>query len=85
MQLAAIRAEIEQMRRQIARQRKEMLDLQRAGISTRSAEVLLARMLSKVDGLCVERDRLVGESRVKYAGTEKFIRGPQSRIGGKRG
>jgi hypothetical protein len=44
MQLATIRAEIEHMRRQIARQRKEMLDLHRAGISTKPAEELLARM-----------------------------------------
>ena len=85
MQLAAIRAEIEHMRRQIARQCKEMLDLQRAGISTKPAEELLARMLAKVDGLCAERDRLVGESRRKYEGKDKFILGPQIRIGGKRG
>jgi uncharacterized protein YPO0396 len=85
MQLAAIRAEIEQMRRQVQRQRKDIQSLQRAGISTRSAEELLARMLAKVDELCAERDRLVGASRVKYAGTEKFIRGPQIRVGGKRG
>ena len=85
MQLAAIRAEIEQMRRQVQRQRKDIQSLQRAGISTGSAEELLARMLAKVDELAAERDRLVGEARIKYVGTEKFIRGPQSRIGGKRG
>ena len=85
MQLSTIRAEIEHMRRQVARQRKEMLDLQRAGISTKPAEELLARMLAKVDGLCTERDRLVGESRRKYDGKDKFILGPQIRIGGKRG
>jgi hypothetical protein len=83
MDLEFIRADIEQRRRQIARQRKEVLDLQRAGISTRSAEELLARMLAKVDELCVERDRLVGESRRKYAGRDKFILGPQIRIGKK--
>jgi hypothetical protein len=85
MQLATIRAEIEQRRRQIVRQRKEILDLQRAGISTKPAEELLARMLAKVDELCAERDRLVGESRRKYEGKDKFILGPQIRIGGKRG
>jgi hypothetical protein len=84
MQLPVIRAEIEHMRRQIHRQHKEMLDLQRAGISTKPAEELLARMLAKVDELCAERDRLVGESRRKYAGKDKFILGPQIRIGGKR-
>ncbi len=73
------------MRRQIGRQRKEMLDLHRAGISTKSAEELLARMLAKVDQLGAERDRLVRESRVKYAGKDKFILGPQIRIGKKRG
>ena len=52
-----IRSEIEHMRRQILRQRKEIQDLQRAGIPTKSAEELLGRMLAKVDGLCAERDR----------------------------
>lgn len=85
MQLPTIRAEIEHMRRQIARQRKEMLDLQRAGISTKPAEELLARMLTKVDELAAERDRLVGESRRKYDGKDKFILGPQIRIGKRRG
>ena len=85
MDLAFIREDIEQRRRQIARQRKEMLDLQRAGISAKPAEELLARMLAKVDELCAERNRLVGESRRKYEGKDKFILGPQIRIGGKRG
>jgi hypothetical protein len=84
MQLAHIRSEIEHMRRQIARQRKEMPVLQRAGISTKPAEELLVRMLAKVDELCAERDRLVGESRRKYDGKDKYILGPQIRIGGKR-
>jgi hypothetical protein len=75
MQLSSIRAEIEHMRRQIHRQRKEIRDLQRAGIPTGSAEQLLARMLSKVDELCVERDRQVGEARRKYPGTDKVING----------
>lgn len=52
------KAEIERMRVQIGRQRKEMLQLQRAGISTLSAEALLQRMLDKVDALCADRDRL---------------------------
>ena len=67
------------MRRQISRQRNEIRDLQRAGISTRSAEELLSRMLTKVDGLCGERDRLIGEQRRKYAGTNKVINGPTER------
>jgi hypothetical protein len=61
MGLDAIRNEIEHMRRQILRQRKEIRDLQRAGIPTKSAEELLTLMLAKVDGLCGERDRLIGE------------------------
>jgi len=67
------------MRRQVLRQRKEIRDLQRAGISTVSAEELLGRMQTKVDGLCVERDRLVGEQRRKYPGTNKVINGPIER------
>jgi hypothetical protein len=79
MGLDAIRNEIEHMRRQILRQRKEIRDLQRAGIPTKSADELLERMLAKVDGLCVERDRLVGEQRRKYPGTNKVITGPIER------
>jgi hypothetical protein len=61
MGLDHIRNEIERMRVQVGRQRKEILQLQRAGISTTSAEALLQRMLDKIDGLCAERDRLKAE------------------------
>ena len=56
-----IRAEIERMRLQVHRQRGEIRQLQRAGIPTTSAEALLDRMLSNIDGLCAERDRLKKE------------------------
>jgi hypothetical protein len=56
-----IRAEIERMRIQVHRQRGVIRLLQRAGISTASAEALLDRMLHSIDGLCVERDRLKKE------------------------
>jgi hypothetical protein len=79
MNIDYIRSEIEHMRRQILRQRKEIQDLQRAGIHTKSAEELLGRMLAKVDGLCAERDRQVGEQRRKYDGTNKVINGPIER------
>jgi hypothetical protein len=86
MGLDHIRNEIEHMRRQIQRQRKVIQTLQRAGINTASAEALLQRMQDKVDGLCQERDRLVGESRRTaegrrtYAGIGKVILGtPASR------
>jgi hypothetical protein len=79
MELNVIRGEIEHMRRQILRQRKEIQALQRSGISTKSAEELLARMQAKVDGLCLERDRQVREQRVKYPGTDKVINGPIER------
>lgn len=75
MQLDHIRREIKRMRAQIARQRGEIRQFQRAGIATGPAETLLGRMLDKVDTLGVERDRLIGEARVKYPGTVKFIRG----------
>jgi hypothetical protein len=55
--LSYLRAEIERMRTQILRQRKEILALQRAGISTLPAEALLARMQTSVDTLCVQRDQ----------------------------
>ena len=79
MQLEAIRTEIEYMRRQIHRQRKDIQSLQRAGISTAAAEELLGRMLAKVDQLASERDRLMGEQRKKYFGTNKVINGPIER------
>lgn len=58
MDLEYVRAEIERMRVQVNRQRKEILQLQRAGISTASAELLLARMHTTIDGLCEKRNRL---------------------------
>jgi hypothetical protein len=58
MQLDHLRSEIERMRVQVGRQRKDILKLQRAGIDTASAELLLGRMLAKIDELCAERDRL---------------------------
>jgi hypothetical protein len=58
MQLDQLRAEIERMRTQVHRQRGEIRQLQRAGISTASAEALLERMLSNIDGMCAERDKL---------------------------
>jgi hypothetical protein len=79
MKLEDIRAEIERRRSQVGRQRREIQALQRAGISTVSAEELLARMLAKVDELCAERDRQVGEQRRKYPGTNKVINGPAER------
>ena len=56
-----LRSEIERMRYQVQRQRGEILQLQRAGIPTTSAEALLDRMLNRIDGLCAERDRLKKE------------------------
>jgi hypothetical protein len=56
-----IRAEIERMRVQVSRQRKEILVLQRAGINSLPAEALLARMLANIDNMCAERDRLKRE------------------------
>jgi hypothetical protein len=53
-----VRSEIERMRGQISRQKGEILQLQRAGIATASAEALLARMLAKIDDLCAQRDEL---------------------------
>jgi hypothetical protein len=53
-----VRGEIQRTRLQVLRQRKEIMQLQRAGISTTSAEAFLERMLNKIDDLCAERDRL---------------------------
>jgi hypothetical protein len=59
--ISNIRREIERMRSQVHRQRGEIRQLQRAGISTASAEELLDRMLNKIDDLCAERDRVKRE------------------------
>jgi hypothetical protein len=59
-----IRSEIEHMRRQIIRQRKDIKALQQAGISSTAADAMLGRMQNKVDGLCTERACLLGEARV---------------------
>jgi hypothetical protein len=61
MGLDHVRSEIEHMRVQVGRQRREILQLQRAGISTAAAELLLARMHAKIDDLCSERERLKKE------------------------
>jgi phage shock protein A len=58
MQLDQLRDQIERMRTQVHRQRGEIRQLQRPGISTASAEALLERMLTNIDGMCAERDRL---------------------------
>ncbi|KRR14641.1 hypothetical protein CQ12_10960 [Bradyrhizobium jicamae] len=61
MGLDHVRSEIDHMRVQVGRQRKEILQLQRLGISPASAELLLTRMLAKIEDLCAERDRLKKE------------------------
>jgi C4-dicarboxylate-specific signal transduction histidine kinase len=78
MNLEHIRAEIERMH-QISRQLKDIQSLQHAGLSTLPAEALLARMQATVDNLCAERDKRVGEQRMKYPGTSKVIKDPQIR------
>jgi len=57
-----VRGEIERMRVLVQPQRREIMQLQRAGIPTSSAEMLLERMLNKIDDLCAERDRLKKET-----------------------
>jgi hypothetical protein len=52
-----VRGEIERTRYQVHRQRNEIMQLQRAGLPTTSAEALLDR----IDDLCAERDRLKRE------------------------
>ena len=58
MGLDHVRSELAYMRVQVGRQRKEILTLQRHGVDTASAQLLLQRMQAKVEGLVVERDRL---------------------------
>ena len=53
-----IRAEIERTRLQVLRHRNEIMQLQRDGLPTTSAEALLNGMLDKINDLCAERNRL---------------------------
>jgi hypothetical protein len=77
--LPFLRAEIERMRYQLQRQRKEIRALQKAGIPTKAAEGLLERMQAKIDSLCAERDRQRDEGLPRYPGTDKPIKGPAER------
>jgi len=57
-----IRNEITRMRGQIRAQEREIRILQRAGVSTASAQLPLSRMKAKVDDLCTERATLLRRS-----------------------
>lgn len=74
--LEYLRSEIERMRTQISRQRKEMLQLERAGLGAASAEALLVRMQAKVDQLCAQRDEMKkaepAETRRRVLGGRKW-------------
>jgi len=73
MRLDFVRREIERMRTQVHRQRGEIRQPQKAGVSTASAEALLERMLDKIGELCAERDKLkkisLGQPKGKSWGT----------------
>lgn len=80
--LEYLRSEIERMRVQIGRQRKEILQLQRAGIVTASAESLLCGIQAKVDDLCAagrdEASRTVQAGEAQGSGrTEMVSQRPQ--------
>ena len=79
MDLEHARSEIAHLRHQIRRKQAELVQLQRSGIRTDDAETVLQRMQDRLDELCAERDRLVGEQRRTYAGRDKAIRGPLAR------
>ena len=79
MGVDCIQAEMEHMRRQIARQRRDIRDLEVAGIDSTAATALLARMTEKVAALTARRDEEVWTDRPKYRGTTKWIRGTQRR------
>ncbi|MGY4334909.1 hypothetical protein ACVWWG_009377 [Bradyrhizobium sp. LB7.2] len=58
MKLDWLRGEITRMRGQLRAQEREIGLLQRAGVPTASAALLLSRMRAKVDDLCRELDTL---------------------------
>jgi hypothetical protein len=57
-----VRNEIARLRRQIPAQEREIRMLQRAGVPTASAELLLSRMRAKLDDLRREREALRKEA-----------------------
>jgi hypothetical protein len=57
--LASVRAEIDHARKLVDRQRRDILALRRAGMSTADAEIVLARQLARLEGLIGERNRLM--------------------------
>jgi hypothetical protein len=62
--LEFLRNEIDDRRRLLSRQRKEIQPLRRAGLNTASAEELFSRMVARVIELCAERDRQTEEQRI---------------------
>ena len=76
LDIETIKGELYRYRRQVQRQRNEIVALQRAGVSTASAETLLQRMLVKMDSLRDERDRLqadqTGSARAKVLGGRRW-------------
>lgn len=67
MDLDFIRAEIARLRAQVRYQRRDIQTLSKAGLSTASAEELLARMEARIDDLCEARDRKKGELKIAGA------------------
>ena len=64
-----VRGEIQRTRLQVLRHRREIMQLQRAGLPTTSAEALLDRMLNKIDHLCAELRRAQEGATPEDAGT----------------
>lgn len=56
--LASVRAEIHRARKLVDRQRRDIIALQRSGIHTADAELVLAGQLARLDDLIGERNRL---------------------------
>jgi hypothetical protein len=65
MTLQFITAEIERLHLQIRRQQNEVFTLQRSGIGTASAELLLTRMQASVDALCISSEHAGGLARCR--------------------
>jgi hypothetical protein len=58
VRLDHLQAEIERMRYQVGRQRKDITLLVKAKVDTLAAQALLARMLVRIENLCAQRDAL---------------------------
>lgn len=56
--LELIRADLDRMRLQVSRHRREIVRLRSVGLSVAPAEALVQKMQAEIEEMCVKRDKL---------------------------